>query len=201
MSDDVTALYLDAARTFTGLVQRIGPRQWDRYGLGDWDVLALTGHTSRSLVTVLTYLDQPARTETVTTPEGYLAALGTMQIDAKAVADRGRQAGDALEDDRARAVGKLFNDVTKRLQGQDLDAVITTIVGGMRVRNYLPTRTFELVVHSLDLARATGVTVEFDPEVLIEATQLAARTAVLQGQAQQMLFAVTGRPEPGFSIV
>lgn len=201
MTDDVTALYLDAARTFAGLVERIGPRHWERYGLGEWDVRALTGHTSRSLVTVLSYLDTPARTETVETPEEYLAALGTMQIDTKAVADRGRQAGVALEDNPARAVRKLLGEVTMRLQGQDLDAVITTIVGGMRLGNYLPTRTFELVVHSFDLAHATGTSVEFDHAVLTHTAELAARTAVLQGKGAAFLFAVTGRPEAGFSIV
>ena len=34
------------------------------------------------------------------------------------------------------------------------DPVISTIFGGMRLSDYLPTRTFELVVHGLDIARA-----------------------------------------------
>ena len=35
--------------------------------------------------------------------------------------------------------------------------MVTTAGGGMRVSDYLPTRTFELTVHCLDIARATGL--------------------------------------------
>lgn len=34
---------------------------------------------------------------------------------------------------------------------------MTTAAGGMRLGTWLPTRTFELVVHSLDLATAARV--------------------------------------------
>lgn len=201
MTDDVTALYLDAARTFAGLTTRIRPDQWSEPGLGRWDVRALTGHTSRALVTVLNYLDQPSATEDVTSPEGYLASIGHQQVDPAAVAERGVQAGHALGEDPAAAVAERVQQVTDRLAGQDLDVVVTTIVGGMRVRHYLPTRTFELTVHGLDIARATGTTVDYGPAVLTHAAELTARTAVLQSLGPAFLFAVTGRPEAGFSVV
>ncbi len=201
MTDDVTALYLDAARTFADLTTRIRPAQWTEPGLGHWDVRALTGHTSRALVTVLNYLDQPSATEGVTSAEGYLAGIGHQQVDPAAVAERGIQAGHALGEDPAAAVAQRVQQVTDRLATQDLNVVVSTIVGGMRVRNYLPTRTFELVVHSFDIARAAGTTVDFDPAVLTHAAELAARTAIVQGQGAAFLFAVTGRPEAGFSVV
>ena len=45
-------------------------------------------------------------------------------------------------------------------EGTDPDLVVHTIVGGMRVAAYLPTRTFELCVHGLDIAAATGIPVD-----------------------------------------
>jgi hypothetical protein len=44
------------------------------------------------------------------------------------------------------------------------DALIHTIGGGMRLRHYLPTRTFELVVHRLDITAATGLQTALAPE-------------------------------------
>ena len=37
----------------------VGDR-WSEPGLGEWDIRALVGHTSRSLVTVEVYLARPA---------------------------------------------------------------------------------------------------------------------------------------------
>ena len=53
---------------------------------------------------------------------------------------------------------------------------------GIRLRTYLPTRTFELAVHGLDIARATGISFGLPADVLEEATVLAARIAVAAGQ-------------------
>ena len=66
----------EAARAFAELVRSIPPESWDGPGLGEWSVRDLVGHTSRALITVETYLQQPAETEDVATPAGYLAALG-----------------------------------------------------------------------------------------------------------------------------
>ena len=41
---------------FAAQVDRIPADAWDGPGLGEWDLRALVGHASRSLVTVLTYL-------------------------------------------------------------------------------------------------------------------------------------------------
>jgi hypothetical protein len=73
----------------------------------------------------------------------------------------------------------------------------------MRVRNYLPTRTFELVVHSFDIGTATGVDVTFSRAVLTDAAGLAMRIAIAAGEGRTVLTALTGRgPLPvGFSIV
>lgn len=48
--------FTDAANWFVYTTARGGER-WDHPGLGEWDVRALVGRTSRSFLTVETYLD------------------------------------------------------------------------------------------------------------------------------------------------
>ncbi len=202
--EDSAIVYLDAAQTFVDLVERTQPDQWMQAGLGVWDLRALIGHTSRAMVTVLTYLDQPAETEDIPTPERYYSSIADQQIDPAAVAERGRQAGDALGPDPAAAVRDLHAQVTNRLQhAAPDDLIITTIAGGMRLSAYLPARTFELVIHSLDIAAATGLPVAFSTPVLKQAAALAARLAVELDHGPALLTALTGRTTlpAGFSVV
>ena len=53
------AAFEAAANAVVELVRTIDDG-WDRPGLGAWDLQALVGHTSRSLLTVIGYLDRPA---------------------------------------------------------------------------------------------------------------------------------------------
>jgi hypothetical protein len=80
---------------------------------------------------------------------------------------------------------------------------VSTPVGGMRVRDWLRTRTFELVVHGLDTADAAGVSFAVVPEALAEAATLAARVAVVTGDGEALLRALTGRGglPPKFTVV
>lgn len=205
MTVDPAAVFASAAHSFADLVDRLPAGAWDGPGLGEWDLRSLVGHTSRSLVTVSTYLQTTASREDVTSAADYYlrvtpAALG---IDPAAVAERGRQAGRDLGDDPAAAVRAL---VARALSDVDAaDDPLVEVIGGMgiRLRTYLPTRTFELTVHGLDIARATGVDHVPPPEVLTEAVRLAAEVAVLSGRGREVLLALTGRTSlpPGFSVV
>jgi hypothetical protein len=75
----------------------------------------------------------------------------------------------------------------------------------MRLENYLSTRTFELVVHSLDIAAAVPdiEPPEFSDQVLGEVASVAATAAVLRGRGVELMLALTGRAtlSRGFSIV
>lgn len=199
---DVRTSFAQAARWFADLVARVPADAWSRPGLGVWDVRALTGHASRSLVTVDTYLDRPAATVQVESAWDYYAHVMAAAIDPAAVSERGRQAGQALGDDPAAAIEALLGRVLPRVPADD--PVIETIVGGMRFTDYLPTRTFELVVHGHDLAAA----VQLDPdplpeEIMAEVVCLAGRLAVLLGRGPALLMALTGRTPlpPTFSVV
>ena len=90
-------LYGRAARAVADLVGTIPPGRWDGPGLGEWDLRALVGHTSRSLLTVETYLQRPAEREDLATAAAYVAAGQRLAADAGGgVAQRGRDAGKAL---------------------------------------------------------------------------------------------------------
>ena len=202
-AEDVASLYLDAAGTFADVVSEIDHSALGGPGLGSWDLRSLVGHTSRALVTVLAYLDQPAEREAIDSAEQYYALAARQSTDSEAVLERGRRAGEDLGDAPAEKVRQLVDQVAARLDGADPDALIAVLGGGMRVGNYLPTRTFELTVHSLDIGAATGIDGRLSVPVLAHTAALAARIAVALGQGQAILTALTGRrPLPnGFSIV
>lgn len=199
------ATFASAARSFAALVHRIPGDRWDGPGLGEWDLRSLVGHASRSLITVSTYLQQPAQTEDITTPQEYYvrvnpAALG---IAPEGTVERGRQAGRELGDDPGATVDELLSRALDDLADAG-DPLITVIGGaGIRLHTYLPTRTFELAVHGLDIARAVGISFELPTDVLAEATRLAARIAVSEGHGETVLLALTGRGglPPSFSVV
>jgi hypothetical protein len=196
-------IFATAARLFADQVNGLSGSPWTGPGLGAWDLRALVGHTSRSLVTVDTYLDRPAEAEVVASPEDYYSTIRTLPLDPADIVERGRQAGLALGEDPAATVRALAERVLARVEAAE-DPLIETIAGGMRLRHYLPTRTFELVVHGLDIAHATGQPAPPWPdEVLTQAVTTAAVSAVRQGRGSEVLLALTGRdrlPET-FSVV
>jgi uncharacterized protein (TIGR03083 family) len=197
-----------AAQSLVDVVDRVGPEDWDGPGLGDWDLRSLVGHAGRALTTVTAYVDQPAASEDAESPAEYFAIVSRLSaatgadVVATSVLERGREAGQALGDDPAAAIASLAEKALGRLRGQE-DLLMSTPVGGMLLSAYLPTRTFELAVHSLDVAAAVGVILELDPVVLSDSLAIAAEVAARTGQGVPLLMAVTGRtPLPeGFSVV
>ncbi|MCW2731098.1 MAG: hypothetical protein JWR13_1914 [Mycobacterium sp.] len=187
--------FASAAGAFATLVRAIPESAWDGPGLGDWDLRALVGHASRSLITVSTYLQHPAEREDVTSPADYYVQIMeyASNTGAEAISERGRQAGRELGEHPAATIEALRQRVLGELAGVD-DPLIEVIGGlGIRLSNYLPTRVFELAVHGLDIAGATGVDFAVPAPVLEEATVLAARIGVALGQGETVLAALTGR--------
>jgi uncharacterized protein (TIGR03083 family) len=198
--------FASAAVTFAGLARRISPADWAGPGLGDWDLRSLVGHTSRSLITVSTYLRTPADREDVRSPVDYYTKIRDYLSDAGAgeVSERGRKAGRDLGPDPVAAIDELLRTVLAELDEVDDDPLIAVFGGmGMRLSSYLPTRTFELAVHMLDIVAATGIPLALPHDVLEEATVLTARVGVALGSGESVLLSLTGRAElpAGFSIV
>jgi hypothetical protein len=177
--------------------------RWDQVGLGEWTVRDLVGHTSRALLTVETYLSQEAAAVEVTSPVEYFRLVLCSTGDPAAVAQRGRDAGAALGADAAEAVAGIADRVLARVSAAEGDSLVATPVGGMRLIDYLPTRTFELTVHTCDLAAALGQVVEVPEAAAVESLHLLGELAIRAGRAAPLLLAATGRGSlpAGFTVL
>ena len=189
--NDSCRAFSDAADWFIVTTALVGDR-WERPGLGEWDVRALVGHTSRSLLTVEAYLDRPAAAVEVASTADYYRATRAIAAG-PGVAERGREAGAALGTDPAAAVTQIRDRVLRLVAGHDGTELVTTIAGGMRLADYLPTRTFELAVHTADLATALSVPPHVPVTAAAQALDLVAQLAIAEGSAGPLLLAATGR--------
>lgn len=181
----------------------LGSGRWDECALGEWTVRDLVGHTSRAMVTVEAYLGKPASGAEVTSPVDYFRLVLGSSGDSAAVAQRGRDAGTALGGDPAAAVATIAERVLIRVRAAGGDDLLATPVGGMRLVDYLPTRTFELTIHTCDIVVALGRPLEV-PEAAAAATlEVLAGLASRPDLAGSLLLAATGRrPLPaGFSVL
>jgi uncharacterized protein (TIGR03083 family) len=200
--NDSRRAFTDAAGWFVRTAALVGDR-WEQPGLGEWDVRALVGHTSRSMLTVEQYLARPATEVEVASATDYFRATRALAAG-PAVAARGRDAGTALGPDPATAVGDIAARVLPLVDARDGTELLTTIVGGMRLVDYLPTRTFELAVHTADLASALGLPPDVPATAAAQALHLIAEIAAADGIAGPLLLAATGRPgglPPGYSVL
>jgi uncharacterized protein (TIGR03083 family) len=199
--NDSRRAFTDAADWFVRTAALVGDR-WTRPGLGEWDVRALVGHTSRSLLTVETYLAHPAAGVELASPADYVRATRAIATD-PAVAARGRDAGAALGTNPAAAVAEIAARLLALVDACDGTELVTTIAGGMRLSDYLPTRTFELTVHTADLATALEARLDVPATAAVQALQIVTDLAVADGLAGPLLLAATGRPAlpAGFSVL
>ncbi|GAB7005040.1 maleylpyruvate isomerase N-terminal domain-containing protein [Nocardioides sp. AN3] len=191
----------DAAEAFVRLTTVVGDR-WEERGLGEWDVRSLVGHTTRSFLTVEAYLAQPAAVVEIDTAADYVRATRGIAAGPE-VAERGRAAGRALGDDPVGAVAQIRTRVCDLLSARDGTEVLTTVAGAMRLRDYLPTRTFELTVHGADLASALGQPLELPASAARQALRLVGELAIADGKAAHLLLAATGRsvPHAAFTVL
>jgi hypothetical protein len=140
----------------------------------------LVGHTSRSFLTVETYLARPA---------------AAVEIPSAAACFRATRA--------AAAVAEIAARVLPLLDRRDGTELLTTIAGGMRLSDYLPTRTFELAVHTADLAATLGEPLDVPPTAAAQALGIVADLAIADNASGPRLLAATGRPRfpAGFSVL
>jgi len=191
----------EAAAWYLATTTIVGDR-WDEPGLGEWSVRDLVGHTSRSFLTVEEYAARPPAAVEVASPRDYYLATRAIAAGPD-VAQRGRDAAAALGDDPVAAVTEIAARVGSLLDAHDGSALVTTIVGGMRLADYLPTRTFELTVHTADLALALGEPIDTPSTAAAQALALVAELALADGTAGSLLLLATGRTglPTGFSVM
>jgi len=197
-------LYGGTAKAFADVVARIRDDQWELPGLGLWTVRSLVGHTSRAVQTVIDYLalDEPD-TISIATAEQYYAHVTPDAAASAAVARRGIESGLALGDDPVRTIIAANKRVLVRLGEQRLDRRVAVRGGNMPLQEYLRTRLFELVVHTMDVERATRIRPAFPEGAVRDCARLAAGIAADAGRGEDLLLAMTGRAElpEHFSIV
>ncbi|WP_426244466.1 maleylpyruvate isomerase N-terminal domain-containing protein [Nocardioides sp. LHG3406-4] len=199
----IVSSFAAAAHAVRDTVARIPYDAWEGPGLGEWTVRDLVGHTSRSLITVIDYFARPVDEEVVPSAAAYFTAISGGSFDSGAVTERGRQAGRDLGDHPPSRFHALVDQAVRVAEETDPDLVVHTLAGGMRVAAFLPTRTFELCVHGLDIAAATGVRLDLPSAPVEESAAVAALSAAQRGLGPDLLLAMTGRRSlpPGFSVV
>jgi hypothetical protein len=200
---DYRRTFRASAVLFVDLVSRLPGDRWELPALGDWNLRDLVGHTmSSGLRQIPAVLAKPATEIAVDTPEGYFALSRSVPPEVYAAAVAASSA-DARESGMTMNAGELAGRATQALAAAGDDDIVTTPGGGMRVRDWIPTRTLELVVHGMDIAQAGGIEVAFPAEAIEEATLLTARLAVNVGDGTTLLKALTGRaPLPeNFSVL
>src|SRR5918998_176288 len=125
--DESRRAFAEAAAEFVRSAALVGDR-WEEPGLGEWDVRALVGHTSRSLLTVEAYLARPADAVEIGSAVGYFRATRAVATGA-AVAERGRAAGVSLGDAPSGAVAEIAGRVLPLVGSTDGSELVTTIAG------------------------------------------------------------------------
>lgn len=205
------AAFEGAARAYLELLDRIReresaqPGQWELPGLGVWTVRGLAGHASRAILTVREYLAAtPPDNARCPDAETYILGLSGDGADHAAVAARGTAAGDELGDDPSGMLSRRLDHTLAAIAAQPASRIVS-VVGGRTIPlpEYLRTRVFELVVHTIDLSRATGIPHAIPERAMADAAALAGRVEVRGGRGDAFLLAVTGRlPLPdNFSVV
>ncbi|MDA8311373.1 MAG: maleylpyruvate isomerase N-terminal domain-containing protein [Actinomycetota bacterium] len=208
---DVRATFRHAVAGFVSAVEAVPSSRLSEAALGSWNVRDLIGHASRALTTIESYCGQTIDAPSLRGPAEYFARIGQAPPGSEArrrrdagIAERGREAGARLGGDPAVAVRALAERVLAFVDATDDEAPVASPAGQMTLAGYLPTRTFELAVHTLDLSAALGAPV---PEVLQPAiamsVMLAAEIAAGLPSAPDVLLALCGRrrlPE-AFNVV
>jgi uncharacterized protein (TIGR03083 family) len=193
-----------AAHSFLDLVGEVKPEQWSEPALGVWDVRSLVGHTARAILTVEQYLGaDPAPEVTAATAEAYYADVLGKYTDNDAIAARGVEAGKSLNENSGAEFEATLNRALALIAASGPDRLVAIGPIGIPLDEYLRTRVFELVVHGMDIARATNLPHGIPADVVANVADLAARVAVRKGDGEAVLFALTGRRPlpPRYSIL
>lgn len=152
--------YKEAMGFFVSTTSKIKPEQWDGPGLGEWTVRDLVGHTARAMLTVTQFANldahaQPTAAEVPSAAAYYQRAFVGEGVNER-VAERGRQTAQELGPDLPTVIARIAAETSALIDTLPDDHIFVSLIGGITLADYLPTRTVELVVHTLDLQVAIG---------------------------------------------
>jgi len=181
-----------ASTYFVDVVASVPATSWDAPGLGEWTVLETVGHANRASVVIVDYLERPQPLES---PDS------TYFSDA-AIAERGRKAVAALGDNPRASVAAACAAAIAVIESKPADATVGSPIGTMTLKDYLPSRTAELTIHGLDIARALNLDLAPPTEALEESLAFVATiSSTRKKRGVAVLLALTGRAAlpPDFS--
>ena len=195
--------YLEAGEFFASVVDQVDIDGWDGPALGEWCARDLAGHTYRAFTTVLSYSAAPGDKVEIERPVDYFLKVRGENVDHKQVAERGRAAGLEIIDDPRMMVRGFAMYVKNKLDELADDHIMATPVGGMRLIDYLPTRTFELIIHTMDLAKSLGLDSEPPEKGMAATLEILGQLALYRGHASDLVMAATGRKglPAGFTVL
>jgi len=200
---DIRETYLEAGEFFASVVDQVDIDGWDEPALGEWCARDLAGHTYRAFTTILSYSAKPGDKVDLERPVDYFLEAFKSLADPKQVAERGRAAGLEIIDDPRMMVRGFAMYVKNKLEELSDDHIMATPVGGIRLIDYLPTRTFELVIHTMDLAKSLGVDATPPEKGMAVTLEMLGQIALYRGHASDLVLAATGRGglPNGFSVL
>lgn len=168
----IRPVFLDTARTIPLVVDAVADRWASPSALAGWTVGGLTGHLTRAVTTVGTYLEAgPPGGGTVIDPAGYFLTAG---LDDEGVAADVLARGEAVGADGPAALAARVSEVVEELREQFDDVPegrLVSVFGGsvLTLDDYLVTRLVELVVHHDDLVASVDVELPGLPRTAVDA--------------------------------
>jgi uncharacterized protein (TIGR03083 family) len=192
MDGPLAEAFTQASQFLVQAVRLVPASKWEAPGLGTWTVRELVGHANRGQTTVEEYLLRPQEPE----------PASSTYFTESAIAQRGRDAVQALGDDPAAVVGSVSDRVIALIEQTPADATIGSPAGTMTLRSYLPSRAAELTIHGLDVGRAIRADLEAPPEALRESLAFTTQLGVRKGSGTAVLLALSGRGQlpAGYSV-
>lgn len=196
MWDEVRTGFQDAAR---GVARFIDNDAWEWWtpAVGDWNLLDLTNHMMRALSAPARHASEaPPTGATISSAAGYYAIyLAERAEDPELDLRVTRRAADheLVASTVVAAFDRAVAAAIAAVDAMEGERLATTPFGAMRMRDYLPTRTLELVVHGLDFAHAVDYRWDVPETALAQATALVADLARIIGKGEMLLMAATGR--------
>ncbi|TLQ45019.1 maleylpyruvate isomerase family mycothiol-dependent enzyme [Streptomyces marianii] len=138
--------------------------------LGDWTVRELAAHIAQSFGSVARALDhpEPAKAD-VALPDWLLSTAGCA-----CAVDGGTRVAAAAAEELPALYGRTAGEVESALAGVSGERLVQTGSGAMRLADHLVTRAVALVVHTDDLADATGLDLPYERQALAACVRLLA---------------------------
>ncbi|MEV1052572.1 sterol carrier family protein [Streptomyces sp. NPDC059017] len=130
--------------------------------LGDWTVRELAAHIALTFGAVARALDhpEPAKADVTLLDRPFSTA------ECAGAVDGGTGAAVAASEDLPALYGWTAGEVESALLGVSGERLVRTGAGAMRLSDHLVTRAVELVVHTDDLADATGLDLPYERQAL-----------------------------------